>query len=247
MLKSLRPLWPYLWRYRRGFALGFLALALKDVAHVSAPLMIRAAVDRFTQGAPAAQIWRFAGYLVAIALVRGVFQYWMRVTLIGISRDIEYDLRNDLFAHLVSLSGDFYARTRTGDIMARATNDLNAVRMMLGPGVMYWTETSLTFVLAIAVMWSVDWPLTALAILPAPLVSFAVIFFGRKIHDRFERIQGMFSDISSRVQENLSGVRMIRAYAQEAAELRKFNTLNQDYIAHNIQLGRISGLVEPLP
>jgi ATP-binding cassette subfamily B multidrug efflux pump len=246
MLKSLRPLWPYLWRYRRGFALGFLALALKDVAHVSAPLMIRAAVDRFSHGAPAAEIWKLAAYLVGIALVRGVFQYWMRVTLIGISRDIEYDLRNDLFAHLVSLSGDFYARNRTGDIMARATNDLNAVRMMLGPGVMYWTETSLTFVLAIAVMWSADWRLTLLAILPAPLVSFAVIFFGRKIHDRFERIQGMFSDISSRVQENLSGVRMIRAYAQEAAELRKFNALNMDYIAHNIQLVRIQGLFEPL-
>src|SRR5262249_46737241 len=170
----------------------------------------------------------------------------MRVVLIGISRDIEFDLRNDLFGHLVELSADFYARHRTGDIMARATNDLNAVRMMLGPGVMYWTETSLTFVLAIAVMASSDWRLTLLAILPAPLVSFAVIFFGRKIHDRFERIQAMFSDISSRVQENLSGVRMIRAYVQEAAELSRFNKLNQEYIAQNIQLVRISGLFEPL-
>src|SRR5205809_1262625 len=246
MLKTLRPLWPYLWRYRRGFSLGLLALALKDLAAVAAPLVIRAAVDRFSRGAPAAEIWRLALLLAGIALVRGIFQYWMRVVLIGISRDIEYDLRNDLFSHLVSLSGDFYARHRTGDIMARATNDLNAVRMMLRPGVMYWTETSLTFVLAIAVMVSTDWRLTLLAILPAPLVSFAVIFFGRKIHDRFERIQAMFSDISSRVQENLSGVRMVRAYAQEAAELKKFNALNVDYIGQNIQLVRISGLVEPL-
>src|SRR5215467_12252754 len=230
MLRTLRPLWPYLWRYRRGFLLGFLALVLKDLAAVTAPLIIRRAVDAFSQGAPAARIWQLAGYLTAIALLRGVFQYCMRVVLIGISRDIEFDLRNGLFGHLVKLSADFYARHRTGDIMARATNDLNAVRMMLGPGVMYWTETSLTFVLAIAVMWSSDWRLTLLAILPAPLVSFAVIFFGRKIHDRFERIQSMFSDISSRVQENLSGVRMIRAYAQEAAELRKFNALNVDYI-----------------
>jgi ATP-binding cassette subfamily B protein len=237
---------PYLWRYRGNFAWGLAALALKDLAAVSAPLVIRAAVDRFSRGAPAAQIWRLAGYLVAIAILRGIFQYWMRVVLIGISRDIEYDLRNDLFTHLVSLSGDFYARLRTGDIMARATNDLNAVRMMLGPGVMYWTETSLTFVLAIAVMVSTDWRLTLLAILPAPLVSFAVIFFGRKIHDRFERIQAMFSDISSRVQENLAGVRMVRAYAQEAAELKKFNALNVDYIEQNIQLVRISGLFEPL-
>jgi len=246
MLKTLRPLWPYLWRYRRGFAWGFLALALKDLAAVAAPLVIRAAVDGFSQGAPARQIWLFAAYLIAIAILRGVFQYWMRVTLIGISRDIEYDLRNDLFTHLISLSSDFYGRNRTGDIMARATNDLNAVRMMLGPGVMYWTETSLTFVLAIAVMWSADWRLTLLAILPAPLVSVAVIFFGRKIHDRFEQIQSMFADISSRVQENFSGVRMIRAYAQEEAELRKFNNLNEDYIAHNLRLVRLSGLFEPL-
>jgi hypothetical protein len=152
LLKTLRPLWPYLWRYRSAFLLGLSALALNDLAAVSAPLIIRGAVDRFTQGAPAAQIWRFAAYLVGVAILRGIFQYWMRVVLIGISRDIEYDLRNDLFRHLVSLSADFYARNRTGDIMARATNDLNAVRMMLGPGVMYWTETSLTFVLAIAVM-----------------------------------------------------------------------------------------------
>ena len=170
----------------------------------------------------------------------------MRVVLIGISRDIEFDLRNDLFSHLVSLSGDFYARHRTGDIMARATNDLNAVRMMLGPGVMYWTETSLTFVLAIAVMASTDWRLALLAILPAPLVSFAVIFFGRKIHDRFERIQAMFSDISSRVQENLSGVRMIRAYAQEAAELRKFNTLNRGLHRAKYPARAHLGLFEPL-
>src|SRR5512134_1128731 len=160
MLKSLRPLWPYLWRYRRAFALGFLALALKDLAAVSAPLVIRKAVDAFSHGAVARQIWMFAGLLIAIAIVRGIFQYWMRVVLIGISRDIEYDLRNDLFTHLVSLSSDFYGRNRTGDIMARATNDLNAVRMMLGPGIMYWVETVLTFVLAVGVMLSVDWPLT---------------------------------------------------------------------------------------
>ncbi len=147
--------------------------------------------------------------------------------LIGISRDVEYDLRNDLFSHLVTLSSDFYARFRTGDIMARSTNDLNAVRMMLGPGIMYWTETMFTAALTIAVMLSVDWKLTLISLIPAPLVSLVVILFGQRIHHRFEIIQKMFSDISSRVQENLSGVRVIRAYAQEAAEMRKFETLNR--------------------
>src|SRR5262245_41908337 len=246
LLKILRPLWPYLWRYRRGFALGLLALLLKDLAAVAAPLVIREAVDLFSRGAPAVRIFRLAAYLAGIALARGIFQYWMRVVLIGISRDIEFDLRNDLFSHLVDLSGDFYARHRTGDIMARATNDLNAVRMMLGPGVMYWTETSLTFVLAIIIMLQTDWRLAILAVLPAPAVSFAVIVVGRRIHERFERIQAMFSDISSRVQENLSGVRMIRAFVQESAELRRFETLNRQYIAQNIRLVRIQGLLEPL-
>jgi len=178
--------------------------------------------------------------------VKGLFQYWMRVIIISISRDIEYDLRNDLFRHLVELSPDYYARVRTGDIMARATNDLNAVRMMLGPGIMYWTETSLTFLLAIVIMVTVDWRLAALAILPAPLVSMAVVFFGRAIHARFERIQAMFSDISSRVQENLAGVRMVRAFVQERAEMRRFEELNKAYIAENIRLVRISGVFQPL-
>jgi ATP-binding cassette, subfamily B, multidrug efflux pump len=170
----------------------------------------------------------------------------MRVILIGISRDIEYDLRSDLFRHLARLSPDYYGRTRTGDIMARATNDLNAVRMMLGPGVMYCFETGLTFALAIGIMLSVDWRLAIPAILPAPLVSLAVIFFGRAIHTRFERIQEMFSDISSRVQENLSGVRMVRAFAQERAELRRFEELNRQYIAQNLKLVRIQGVFDPL-
>ena len=170
----------------------------------------------------------------------------MRVIIIGISRDIEFDLRNDLFAHLIRLSPEYYARTRTGDIMARATNDLNAVRMMLGPGVMYWFETSLTFLLAIAIMVRVDWRLAIFAVMPAPAVSFAVVFFGRRIHDRFEKLQAMFSDISSRVQENLSGVRMIRAFVQEQAEMRRFEELNRQYIAQNIKLVRMQGIFDPL-
>jgi ATP-binding cassette subfamily B multidrug efflux pump len=243
MWESLHTVRRYLWRYRRGMALGGLCLVMKDLAQALQPLMIRGAVDSFRGGAA---FVRFAGYLVALALLKGIFQYWMRVILIGISRDIEFDLRNDLFAHLVRLSPEYYARTRTGDIMARATNDLNAVRMMLGPGVMYWFETSLTFILAIAIMTRVDWRLAIFAVMPAPAVSLAVILFGRVIHDRFEKIQAMFSDISSRVQENLAGVRMIRAFVQEKAEMRRFEELNRAYIAQNIRLVRVQGLFQPL-
>jgi ATP-binding cassette subfamily B multidrug efflux pump len=243
MWESLRTVRKYIWKYRRGMALGGVCLVMKDLAQALQPLMIRGAVDSFRSGAVFVQ---YAAYLVGLALLKGIFQYWMRVILIGISRDIEFDLRNDLFAHLIRLSPEYYARTRTGDIMARATNDLNAVRMMLGPGVMYWFETSLTFILAIAIMTHVDWRLAMFAVLPAPAVSLAVIFFGRVIHDRFEKIQEIFSDISSRVQENLAGVRMIRAFVQEKAEMRRFEELNRAYIAQNIRLVRVQGLFDPL-
>ena len=246
MWESLRTVRVYLWRYRAGLALGLGALVLKDVAGAVQPLVIRASIDTLSHAFGVGRLLRFAALLVGLAAVKGLFQYWMRVIIIGISRDIEYDLRNDLFRHLVDLSPDYFGRMRTGDIMARATNDLNAVRMMLGPGIMYWTETSLTFLLAIVIMGAVDWRLALLAVLPAPLVSLAVIFFGRAIHARFERIQAMFSDISSRVQENLAGVRMVRAFVQEDAELRHFEKLNRAYIAENIRLVRISGVFQPL-
>ena len=245
MWKTLATVRKYLWRYRWGMAVGLACLTVKDVAQASQLLMIRSAVNALAK--PQGLLFlRYAAFLVMLALIQGIFQYWMRVILIGISRDIEFDLRNDIFRRLVGLSPDYFQRTRTGDIMARCTNDLNAVRMMLGPGIMYCVETSLAFVLAFAIMVSDDWRLTLFAILPAPLVSLAVIFFGRMIHARFERIQAMFSDISSRVQENLAGVRMVRAFAQERAELRRFEELNRQYIAQNLKLVRIQGIFQPL-
>jgi len=246
MRTILKTAGPYLWRYRRGLGLGMGALLIKDLLAAALPLVIRSGVDSLTRGFRIGLVFQFAALLAGLSLIKGIFQYWMRVILIGISRDVEYDLRNDLFSHLVTLSSDFYGRFRTGDIMARATNDLNAVRMMLGPGIMYWTETMFTAILTIAVMLSVDWKLTLISLIPAPLVSVVVILFGQRIHHRFEIIQKMFSDISSRVQETLSGVRVIRAYAQEAAEMRKFEALNQDYIAQNIRLARLSALFMPL-
>lgn len=246
MKQAFQTLIPYIQRYRRGYVLGMGSLILKDLLGILMPLLIRNGIDSLNRGFRLETILWFAAALIGVSALKGLFQYWMRVILIGISRDIEYDLRNDLFGNLVRLSQDFYAKFRTGDIMARATNDLNAVRMMLGPAVMYLCETGLTLLLAVTVMLSVDWKLTLICLIPAPFVSFAVIYFGSRIHDRFEVIQKMFSDISSRVQENLSGVRVIRAYVQEEAELRQFEILNQDYIAQNIRLARLSGFFMPL-
>jgi ATP-binding cassette subfamily B protein len=246
MLRNLKRIWPYLWKYRRGWAVGLSSLILKDVTGALLPLVVRYAIDALTSGKRLQVIAGLALLLIAVSLIKGFFQYWMRLILVGISRDVEYDIRNDLFGRLVTLSPGFFARSQTGDLMARSTNDLNAVRMMLGPGIMYWTETSLTFLLAIGIMVFSDWRLALLALLPAPLVSFNVIFFGQRIHSRFQKIQEMFSDISSRVQENLSGVRMVRAFAQEDAEIRRFEKLNRAYIAQNLRLARLQGTFEPL-
>lgn len=245
MKSSFSSLWPYLRRYRGGLARGLVSLTLKDLFAAAQPIVIKIGVDSLTKGFALRTIVELAAALVALSACKGVFQYWMRVIIIGISRDIEYDLRNDLFASLVKLSQDFYGRYRTGDIMARSTNDLNAVRMMLGPGVMYCSETMLMLVFAVAVMMHANVKLTLMALSPAPLVSIAVVLFGRRIHTRFQHIQSMFSDISSRVQENLAGVRVVRAYAQEAAEIRAFERLNDDYVRENIGLARLQGVFTP--
>jgi len=246
MGKTIRSLAPYLWTYRRGMAIGLSALLIKDLLGALLPLLLKEGVDGLQAGFTVEKALWFAGAMLGLTALKGFFQYMMRVQVIGASRDIEYDLRKRLYAHLVKLDPAFYARQRTGDILARATNDLNAVRMMLGPGVMYWTETSITFVLAVAVMLWVDWQLTLVALIPAPLISISVIVFGRYVHSRFEKIQALFSDISSRVQETLAGVRMLRAYAQEESEMRKFENLNRDYIRQNLRLGVTSGLFMPL-
>jgi ATP-binding cassette subfamily B protein len=247
MRETLQGLLPYLRRHQKHFLLGMAALVLKDFLGALLPLFLRAGIDSFSGGNIHFQkLALFGGALLSLTAIKGLFQYWMRVVLIGVSRDIEYEIRQDLFAHLVRLDTGFFQRLRTGDIMARATNDLNAVRMMLGPGIMYWTETSITLVLAACVMFWVDWKLTLVALAPAPIVSFAVIVFGRHIHARFEKIQALFSDISSRVQENLAGVRVLRAYVQEEAELHRFERLNRDFIHQNLRLGVTQGLFMPV-
>ncbi|HEY1945474.1 MAG TPA: ABC transporter ATP-binding protein [Bryobacteraceae bacterium] len=245
-MNGLFTLLPYVRRYRKGMALGIGSLLAKNLLAAALPLVIRSGIDSLTRGFQMRVVLQMAALLVGVSLLKGLFQYWMRVIIIGISRDIEFDLRNNLFHHLVGLSQDFYTRYRTGDIMARSTNDLNAVRMMLGPGIMYWTETCITLILSVAVMVHTNARLTLVSLLPAPFVSVAVILFGRRIHSRFEHIQKMFSDISSRVQENLAGVRVVRAYAQEKAEVEQFENLNKDYIRENIGLARIQGVFTPL-
>ena len=169
----------------------------------------------------------------------------MRRIVIGVSRHIEYDLRNDFFRHLERFPLSFYQANRTGDLMSRATNDLNAVRMMIGPSVMYSASTILTFVIAITMMLTIDPWLTLVALVPLPFVSISVKVFGSAIHRRFEAIQAQLSDISAVVQEALSGVRVVRAYGQEASELERFRRANEEYVRRNRGLIALQGLFFP--
>ncbi len=243
--KSMRPLLPYLKRYRWGFVAGVVCIFLSNGAWILLPQVIRHAIDDLNTGVTSAKLLHFALQMLEVAAVRGVFLFLTRWIVIGISRDIEFDLRNDLFAHLETLSYSYYQRTRTGDIMARMTNDLNAVRMLLGPAIMYSANTLVFTAGALSFMVLISPKLTFYAFLPLPVVSIVIQHFGRRIHERFERIQAMFSDISARAQENFSGARVIRAYVQEEAEIASFESANQEYVTRSLKLVRLMGMLWP--
>jgi ATP-binding cassette subfamily B multidrug efflux pump len=269
--KSLKPLGPYLWKYRWGYVFGAVCVLLNNGIWVLFPQVIGRLVDTLKGKPP--ETWDFVGQwlertagrmlgrdpltdlqgallvfstaILAIALSKGIFQFLTRWKLIGISREVEYDLRNDLFRHLEGLSYSYYQRTRTGDIMARATNDLNAVRMLLGPAIMYSANTLVFTVAALVFMERISPRLTLYAFAPLPAASIVVQYFGRRIHERFERIQAMFSDISAKAQENFSGARVVRAYVQEEAEIASFENANREYIARSLRLVRLMGMLWP--
>ena len=245
MPKILRPLLPYLKRYRWGYIAGTACVLLTNGIWILFPLVLGKAADDLHQGVTRHKLLIYAGLLIAIALTKGIFQFLTRWIVIGVSRDIEFDLRNDLFQRLETLSYSYYQRHRTGDIMARATNDLNAVRNLLGPAIMYTANTVVLMAGALAFMISISPRLTLYTFLPLPAASILIQYFGRRIHERFERIQAMFSDISARAQENFSGARLIRAYVQEEAEIRMFEAENQEYIRRSLKLVRLMGMLWP--
>ena len=245
MFKHLRTLKPYFWRYRWGFVLGAFTVLCTNFIWAQFPRVLGHAIDDLDQGVTRDKLVFYSLMLVTIAVAKGIFQFLTRWKLIGISREIEFDLRNDLFKHLEGLSYSYYQRTRTGDIMARATNDLNAVRMLLGPAIMYSANTVVFTAVALYYMWHYSHRLTLWAFVPLPITSIVIQYFGRLIHERFERIQAMFSDISARAQENFSGVRVLRAFAQEQAEITSFETANREYIARSLRLVRLMGMLWP--
>jgi ATP-binding cassette subfamily B multidrug efflux pump len=245
MLRDLGPLFGYMRRYRWGYLWGTLSCIATNGVWVLFPLVIEKAIDGLEHGVTRQRVLVFSGLLVAIALLKGIFLYAQRWILIGISREIEFDLRNDLFRQLELQDSGFYQRYRTGDIMARMTNDLNAVRMLLGPALMYSANTIFFTVGALFFLLRISPYLTLVAWAPMPLASILVQYFGRKIHDRFEQIQESFSEISSQAQENYSGARLVRAFAREESQINLFEALNRRYIDRAQRLVQLMGMLWP--
>jgi ATP-binding cassette, subfamily B, multidrug efflux pump len=245
MLATLRPLFPYLRRYRRDFVWGGLAVVISNAIWIFFPQVIRIAIDDLNQGVTRRKIFLYAGLLVAISAAKGVFLFLTRWIIIGISREIEFDLRNDLFRHLERQPAAYFHQHRTGDIMARMTNDLNAVRMLLGPAIMYSANTVLFSIGALYFLLRISPWLTLVALVPLPAASILVQALGRKIHERFERIQAMYSEISAQAQENFSGARLVRAFAQEEAQIAAFEKSNKENIRRGLRLVQLMGMLWP--
>ena len=245
MFARLKPLLPYMRRYWRGYLWGCVWTVLANAIWVQFPRVIGAAAGDLSRGVTWHKIFGYAGLIMGVTIAHGILLFYMRWIIIGISRDIEFDLRNDLFRQLEKQSASYYQEHRTGDIMARMTNDLNAVRMLLGPAIMYTANTMLFFAGALYFLLRISPILTLTALAPMPLASIFIQFMGRRIHERFERIQAMFSDISAQAQENFSGARLVRAFAQEEAQVRAFERSNREYIRRALGLVRLMGMLWP--
>jgi ATP-binding cassette, subfamily B, multidrug efflux pump len=245
-LKNLRLAAPYYRPYWIPFSVGLVIVVASSAITSVIPWLLRRAIDSISAGAPMGTIWQLSGFIVLAAIVGGAFRYGMRELMNGVSRWIEYDLRNDLFTHLETLDSAYFAQTRTGDIMARLTNDLSAVRTAVGPAVMYLANTITGGVFALFFMLRIDVRLTLLALVPMLVLPVLTIRMGKAIHDRFEAVQEHFSTLTTRAQENLSGARIVRAYRQEAAEIARFGAINEQYLALNMSLVRLWGTLNPL-
>jgi ATP-binding cassette subfamily B protein len=244
--RVLSRLFPYLQRCRGRLAAGFVAVVLSNAFQMMGPWVMGRAVDSLYESVNRRQLLEYAGILIGLTLLEGVFRFASRWWFIGASRDMEYALRSDVFAHLESLSMAFYHRNKTGELMSRATNDLSNVRMLLGPGIMYSINTIVTAAVAVGFMLSIDWRLTIASLLPMPVVSIGVRRVGRRINALTEQSQERLADLSARVQESMAGVRVIKAFSQEGREIDDFDKLNQHLVEKNNELNRVTSVFYPL-
>ncbi len=245
-MTPLQRLLRYFAPYRRTIIFGVSCVLMTNLIKLSSPFVLGNAIDDLNTDVTGEKFLRYGGLIIAIALGMGVFLFLQRRALINMSRHIEYDLRNDFYTHIQRLPLEFFQNNRTGDLMARATNDLGAVRMIVGPALMYSVNTIFATAILVPLMVKVNWRLTLLAFISMPLVAYATHFFGSRIHQRFEQVQDYFGTVSNRAQESLAGVRVIRAYTQERAEIESFKKINHEFVNRNISLIRLSSLFHPI-
>lgn len=244
-MKSLRRVLPWVRPYRTRIAIGLGCVVVSTAVFSVLPTLLRRAIEAMGAGAPRSAIYLIAAQMLGATLTMAVFRFYMREILNGVSRIIEHDLREALFDHLTRLDSAYYGRTRTGELMARLTNDLGAVRMAVGPAIMYLTNTLFGGIFALSYMIAISGRLTLIAVAPMILLPVITLTLGKAIHDRFEQVQARFGDVTTLVQEHLSGLRIIRAYRQEEAEQRRFDALSADYLDRNLRLVRMNGLMNP--
>ena len=244
-MKQLNRLAPYLARHRRELILGGIALLLTNALSLATPWILKQGIDGLSADIDSNRLLFLAGLLVLATLLAGVGRYFMRLWMIGMSRRIEYDIRNDFFRHLSTQSPDFYQRHSTGDLMALATNDLSAVRNVLCPGIMHGLNTFVTLIGTLSLMLVISPWLTLVAMIPMPLVSVVMGRFGALIHDRFEEVQRRFGEITARAQEYLAGIRVVKAYVQEEKAMADFDRMNREFVGENMRLVRIWGFFYP--
>jgi ATP-binding cassette subfamily B multidrug efflux pump len=240
-VRILKRLLPFYTPYRSQVLIGLGAVLASSALYAAIPALLQRAVDAMRDGRPARTVWSFAGAMVVVALIMGVFRFLMRYLMNGVSRRIEADLRYALFTQLTKLDAAWYARARIGEVLARLTNDVSAVRMAAGPALMYLTNTAFGSVFSIALMVSIEPRLAALAMLPMVLLPLAMSSLGRRIHDRFEAVQAQFGAVTTMVQEHLAGVRVVRAYRQEPSEQRRFEAMSGEYQTLNMRLAALNG------
>ncbi len=250
-MKPLLRLIPYLARYRKTLILGVLTVVMSNVFTVAVPLFVGRAIDIMKAGLSAGNLKAgdllgYAGLMLGFTAVAGFFTFLTRETIIVVSRKVEYDLRNDFLSHIQKLSLSFFQNTPTGDLMAHATNDISAVRNSLGPGIMYPTDTMMTFTMVIAVMLYQDWQLTLMALIPLPFVSYAVYRLGKIVNVKFQERQDKYAELTTRAQENLSGIRVVKAYVREKYEIGLFKSLSMDYLQKNLVLAKVQSIMWPL-
>ena len=245
-MKNLSTLKKYFLKYKTKLVLGFIFILISNAGTVYVPLLMKDAINALEKSIAHDLLLRYALLIVGASLIAGVFRFLIRQTIIVVSREIEYDLRGDFWKHIQKLPLRYFQNNSTGNVMAHATNDINAVRMFIGPAVMYSIDTGIRLIIVVAIMLSLDTWLTIYALLPLPFLSYVVYRIGKLIHEKYTRIQETFSRLTSRAQENYSGIRVIKSYVREANEIQRWKILSQEYLKKNMNLVRTQALIMPI-